>query len=532
MYDLVIKNAKIVDGTGAPWYRADIAVKDGHIADIGVFDGKAASKVIDAKGLAVCPGFIDPHSHADIVATEVNPENEIYQGVTTQVTGNCGKSNAPVNPETLPLLQAYLGAYTTVDLKWDWTSLGDWLDIIDRQGYVTDLAVLLGQGTVRMAVMGMDDSDPTTKQIDDMKRLVAESMEQGAVGMSTGLIYPPGSFTKTDELVEMCKVVAQYGGIYTSHIRNEGFEELEAVDEAIEIGRRSGCKVHLSHQKVTHPNDGFSILTLAKVEYARSQGIDVTLDVYPYTAGYTQITTLIPKWATVGGVDAMLERLKDPDIRKRVAEDQAKFIPGWENFAKSAGWDGLFISSCHTDHSIEGKSIQQIANERGKSCSEALFDIILKEHARASVVVWSQSESDHDRIVSHPLALIGSDAFSCSYTEPKLQGKPHPRCLGTFPRVVGTYVREKRLFSLETAVYKTTGFTAQRFGLHDRGLIKKGLLADMVIFDPDTIADKGTFTDPYQKPAGISKVIKNGIVVVEGNVFSGKILGKTVRRGK
>lgn len=532
MYDLIIKNAKVVDGSGAPWYRADIAVKDKYIAKIGQLQDEDATVVLDAHGETVCPGFIDPHSHADIVATSVNPENEIYQGVTTQVTGNCGKSNAPINPETLTLLKRYLGAYTTVDLKWDWTTLGDWLDIIDRQGYITDLGVLLGQGTVRMAVMGMDDSDPNPQQIEEMKRLVAESMEQGALGMSSGLIYPPGSFTKTDELVEMCKVVAQYGGIYTSHIRSEGAEQLEAVDEAIEIGKRSGCKVHLSHQKVTHPNDGFSILTLAKVEYARSQGIDVTFDVYPYIAGYTQITTLIPKWATIGGVDVMLERLKDSELRKRIAEDQAKFIPGWENFAKSAGWDGLYISSCKVDHSIEGKSIQEIADERGQSASEALFDIILTEKAQASVVVWSQSESDHEKIVSHPLALIGSDAFSCSYTEPRLQGKPHPRCLGTFPRVVGPYVRDKRLFNLETAVYKTTGFTAQRFGLHDRGLIKEGLLADFVIFDPDTIRDKATFTDPFQKPEGISKVIKNGEVVVENNIYRGKILGKTFRLNK
>lgn len=534
MHDLVLKNAKIVDGTGGPWFRGDVAVNGATISKIGRLQDVEAARVIDLEGKVLSPGFIDPHSHADIIATSVNPENEIFQGVTTQVTGNCGKSNAPVNPGTLDLLKKYLAAYTPsgVDLKWNWTSLGSWLDIIDRQGYVTDLGVLIGQGTIRMAVMGMSDMDPTPGQMAEMERLVAESMEQGALGLSTGLIYPPGSFTKTDELVRLCRIVAAYGGIYTSHIRSEGAEELAAVNEALEIGRQSGCKVQISHHKVTHPYDGWSSETLGRIERARAEGIDATFDVYPYTAGYTQITTLVPKWATVGGVDAMLERLRDPAQRTRVMEDMSRDVKGWENFAKAAGWDGLFISSTKVDRSVEGKSIRQIAEEKGKDCTEALLDIILTENAEASVIVWAQSEDDHEKIITHPLSMIGSDGFSCSYSEPRLQGKPHPRCLGTFPRVLGHYVREKKLLKLETAVWKMTGFTAQRFGLQDRGLVKEGFLADFVVFDPGKIIDKSTFEDPFQKPEGIDYVIKSGEVVVEKNRFSGEILGKTVRLGK
>ena len=532
MFDLLLTGGIIVDGTGGPWYRGDLGIKDSKIVKIGRLGGSSARKILPVDGKIVSPGFIDPHTHSDIIATEIlRPENQIYQGVTSQIAGNCGKSNAPVNPSTVDFLKRYLDAYTPREakLKWDWVSLGDWMDIIDRQGYVTDLGILLGQGTVRIAVMGMDDGDPSPEQMESMKNLVADAMRQGAAGMSSGLIYPPGSFTKTWELIELCKVLADFGRIYTTHIRGEGTEELQAVDEAIEIGRRSGCRVQISHHKVTYPNQGFSRTTLKKIEEAREEGIDVACDVYPYLAGYSQITTLMPKWATVGGVDAMLERLKDPAARQRIAEDHKRDVPGWENFAKSAGWENLFISSTKVDRSIEGRSIAEIAAERKLSCTEALLDIVQGERAQASVIIWSQSEEDHRSIVRHPLSMIGSDGFSCSYSEPRLQGKPHPRCLATYPRVLGKYVREDRLLNLETAVWKMSGFVAQRFGLHDRGILKEGLLGDLVVFDRDRVADNSTFADPFQKPSGIQYVVKNGQVIVEDNRYNGAVLGRTIR---
>jgi dihydroorotase/N-acyl-D-amino-acid deacylase len=315
-------------------------------------------------------------------------------------------------------------------------------------------------------------------------------------------------------------------------LRNEGNSLMDAFEEAIEIGRESGCKVHISHHKVQgRINAGLSRKTLAAMECAREKGIDITCDIYPYIAGYTQISSLVPKWATVGGIDDMLERLANPENRERFRKEIEEGYPGWGSFVHHAGWGGVFFSSAGEDHSVEGKSVAQVAAERNVEPIDALLGVILKEKAEASVVTFSLSVEDHMRIIKHPLSMIGSDGFACSYTEPRLQGKPHPRCLATFPRVLGKYVREDHLLDLETAVHKMSGFAASRFGFTDRGLLKKGLLADFVVFDFDKIADKSTFADPYQKPEGIRYVIKNGVVLIEDNCFNGQILGKSVRLG-
>ena len=533
LFDLLLKNGTIVDGTGSPWYRGDIAIKGKTIAGIGKFASHEAEKVLDVKGLIVSPGFIDTHTHSDIIATSKNdPENSIFQGVTTQISGNCGKSNAPVNPKTIELLKRYLDAYTPrgIELKWDWKSMGDWFDIIDRQGFITDMATLLGQGTIRLAVLGMSDADPTREEMDAMKRLVDEALKDGVVGMSSGLIYPPGSFTKTGELIELCKVVREHNAVYTTHLRSEGDALMSAVDEALEIGFQTGCKVHISHHKVQGKDSkGLSVKTLAAMEYAREKGLDVTCDLYPYIAGYSQISSLVPKWATVGGIDAMLERLGNPDNRDRLCSEMENGLPGWDSFIKFAGWSGVFFSSTKIDCTVEGKSIAQLAEERNQAPIDALLNVILKEKAEASVVIFALSQEDHERIIKHPLSMIGSDGFPCSYGEPHLQGKPHPRCLATFPRVLAKYVREDRLLDLETAIYKMSGFAASRFGLTDRGILKKGMLADFVIFDLERIADKSTFSDPYQKAEGIRYIIKNGRVLIEDNRFNGEIIGKSVR---
>ncbi|GHV34754.1 aminoacylase [Synergistales bacterium] len=535
MYDLIVKNGIIVDGTGSPWYRADVAVKNEIIAGIGKFAAHEGKKVLDANGLIVTPGFIDTHTHTDIVATAKNdPENSLFQGVTTQVSGNCGKSNAPVNSETIDLLKRYLDAYTPkgIVLGWNWKSMGDWFDIIDRQGFITDIAALLGQGTVRLAVLGMSDAEPTKVQLEEMKKLVDDAMREGTVGMSSGLIYPPGIFTKTGELIELCRVVKEHEAVYTTHLRSEGNSLMDAVEEAIEIGRESGCKVHISHHKVRGGiNAGLSRKTLAAMEYARGIGIDVTCDLYPYVAGYSQISSLVPRWATVGGVNAMLERLANVENRDRFRVEMEEGLPDWDSFIHYSGWDGIAFSSAKEDHSVEGKSIAQLAAERNVAPIDALLSVILKEKAEASVIIYGSSLEDRIRIMRHPLSMIGSDGFACSYTEPRLQGKPHPRCLSTFPRVLAQYVREEHVLDLETAIYKMSGFAASRFGFTDRGLVKKGLLADFVVFDYDKIADKSTFDSPYQKPAGIRYVIKNGVVLIEDNIFNGQILGKSVRLG-
>ncbi|MBA1334569.1 MAG: N-acyl-D-amino-acid deacylase [Firmicutes bacterium] len=534
MFDLLIKNAKVIDGSGSPWFKADIAVKDGMIKKVGKLGDIEADNVIDAAGKVVSPGFIDAHAHTDFVAVAVNnAESKITQGVTTDVSGMCGLTPAPVNPGTLNQLKQYLAPFIPkeVEMNWNWRSMGDWMDIIDKQGNSTNLAVFVGHGAIRIAVMGFDNREPRAEEMEEMKKLVAQAMEEGALGLSTGLIYPPGCYSKKDELIELCKVVAKYGGIYITHMRSEGVEVIQALEEAIDIGRQSGCPVQISHHKVAgRENFGLSEKTLGIMEKARQEGIDVTCDVYPYTAGSTLISALLPKWVHDGGVEKMLERINNSNTRKRIAEELKEDIPGWENLAKGAGWNGILICSCENDKACEGKTIQEIADERGMNPVDALFDIISKERGKSTMAIFMMDDNDNNRIVAHRLSMIGSDALACSFSGALGQGKPHPRCFGTFPRVLGKYVREDKVLSLETAVWKMTGFPATRFGIKNRGFIKEGLIADMVIFDPETIIDKATYKNPFQQAEGIDYVIMNGEIVVDHKVYNGKTLGRVIRQ--
>ncbi|MDD2574166.1 MAG: D-aminoacylase [Bacillota bacterium] len=533
MFDLVIKNAKVIDGSGGPWYKADVAVKDGKISKIGKFKDVAADNIIDAAGKVVSPGFIDAHSHSDFVAAAINnAEGKITQGVTTEVSGVCGITAAPVNPDTISQLKQYLGAFMPKGLKlnWEWRSLGDWMDIVDKQGNATNLAMFVGHGSIRIAVMGFANRAPSAGELEDMKKLVRQSMEQGALGISTGLIYPPGCYSDKEELIELCKVIAEYGGIYVTHMRNESGEIIPALEEAIDIGRQSGCAVHISHHKVAgRSNLGLINKTLGMMEEARLEGIDVTCDVYPYIAGSTLISALLPKWVHDGGVDKMLNRLKDSDIRDKIAKELEEDVPGWENLVKNGGWDKIMICSCINNKSWEGRTIKDIADELGVKPAEALFDIIISERGDVTIALFMMDEDDNKKIVAHRLSMIGSDGFASSFSGILSQGKPHPRSLATFPRVLGRYVRENKVISLETAIWKITGFAAQRFGLHDRGLIREGLQADLVVFDPDTIIDKADYKNPFQQAEGIDYVIMKGEIVVDHKVCTGKVLGCTLR---
>jgi N-acyl-D-amino-acid deacylase len=534
MFDIIIKNARVVDGSGSPWYKADVALMGGKINIIGNLNGVPAKKVIDVGGKVLSPGFIDPHSHADMTAAAVNnADNKITQGVTTDVAGMCGLSPAPINKDNLMHLKQYLSPFMAkgLDTKWDWDGMASWMNIIDRQGNSTNMAMLVGHGTLRIAVMGFDDRKPDANEMNKMKSLVAQAMEDGAIGLSTGLIYPPGCFSEKEELIELCKVVAQYGGIYVTHMRNESAEVLAALEEAIDIGRQSGCAVHISHHKTAgRENFGSTEKTLEAMERARKEGIDVTCDVYPYTAGSSLISVLLPKWAHEGGVQRMLERVNDIKTRDRIAEELEQDIPGWENFVRGAGWDNLMICSCETDKDCEGKTFKQIAYERDMNPVDVLFDIISKESGKATIAIFMMDEDDSRRIMRHRLSMIGSDALPGSFTGILRQGKPHPRCFGTFPRVLGKYARELGDLTLETAVFKMTGFPANRFGVKDRGFIREGLKADLVIFDPDLIIDKATYQDPFQRPEGIDYVMLGGEIVVENGVYNGKTLGKIIRR--
>lgn len=531
-FDLVIRNATIYDGSGGPWYFGDIAVKDGLIAGIGKIDTLSAKTSLDAEGRALAPGFVDPHTHSDLCTPVPSCDGKIVQGVTTEITGNCGLSLSPVAPERLDLLRDYLKPFLSKQAmpSFEWTRAGDLMDMVDRDGYATDLAFLVGHGTVRIAVMGFEDRVPSAAELEEMKILLAHEMEDGCIGFSTGLIYPPGCFTESAEIVEFCKVAARYGGIYVTHMRSESSEILQSVQEAIDTAEQGGCKLHISHHKIDHNMEGFSEKTHRMMKEARGRGVDVTCDVYPYTAGSSLISVLLPAWAKEGGVEKMLARLENPEDRERIQNDFLRDIPGWDNFIKNATYARILICSAVKDKGLEGKTIQAVADERGVSPADALLDIMLSERAEVTIVIESQSVPDNHYILAHELSMVGSDSLPTSLTGTLAYGRPHPRCFGTFPRVLGHFVRDEKLFSLEKAVWKMSGFPAQRFGLSDRGLIKKGLVADFVLFDPETVSGCADYINPRQAPKGIHYVLKNGEIVVENGRFLGKTLGKSLRR--
>lgn len=535
-YDLIIKNGRIVDGAGNPWYRGDIAVEEGRIKEIGDLAGIRGDTVIDARNRIVSPGFIDAHSHADYL-TLVFPklESTVMQGITTVVTGQCGGSLAPIDSEMKAEMEKRASSSLPpgVELKITWETFNEYLMEEEKLSLGANVAHLVGHGTIRVASMGFEARDPTPSELKKMRKLTAEAMEAGAFGVSSGLIYPPGIFAKTEELIEIAKVASQYGGVYASHIRGEGLNLLKSVEEAIKIGEEACIPVHISHHKAAHKLVwGKSVETLKMMEEARSRGVDITFDQYPYRAGATSLMTLLPPWAHDGGVEKMLERLRDPRLVAKMREDIENGIQGWENFAGELGWDNIYVSSVKSEANkhLEGKNLKQIREIRGDSDEfTSLFNILLEEEGSAGMIVFSMDEEDIRRIMKHPLQMVGTDSLSASPTGPISSGKPHPRYYGTYPRILGTYVREGVL-RLEEAVRKMTSMPAQRYGIMDRGLIRPGMWADITIFDPEAVKDRATFENPHQFPEGIEYVLVNGVATVDKGAFTENLAGKTIRK--
>jgi N-acyl-D-amino-acid deacylase len=532
MFDLVLKNARIYDGLGSPFFFGDLAVKDEKIAAVGRVPGECASRVIDVSGKALAPGFVDTHTHSDRTALFVNdPDAKILQGVTTEIAGNCGQSIAPLSERYLDHLKRYLAPYLpkSAPIEWNWNSTSQMLDRLDSQGHITDIVPLVGHGTVRMAVMGAEARPCTNAELEQMKAHVTEAMESGCVGISTGLIFPPGCYAEKEEIVELCKVVARYGGIYCAHIRGEAGSLLDAFEEAIDIAEKSGCSLQISHHKVMRRFRGWSEKTLGMMERARERGLDVTCDAYPYPAGSNNGTSLLPPWANAGGVPELMKRLKDAQVRERIKADFLVDLPGWDNHAKDTGWDRILIGSTNNDKSLVGKTFAEIAEERRNSPEETYLDIILSEEAGATIVILSHSEEDMENILRHPLTMIGSDSLPTSISGPLAEGNPHPRAFGCYPRVLGLYAREKKLFSLEEAIRKCTGMPATRFRLFDRGVIREGMRADLVVFDPATVKDNAEYRNSRQLSTGIDIVFKNGRIIARDGRVTGPMLGKSVR---
>jgi N-acyl-D-amino-acid deacylase len=528
MLDLKIEGATVIDGTGRSGARTDVGVRDETIAAIGDLSRESAGTVLNATGRVLAPGFIDMHSHSDWrLWGNRRAESKIRQGVTTEVVGNCGFSPAPVATEFLDEMRAF-ALYVPRGMDFSWRSVGEYLRAFDRDGTALNVVQLVGHGTLRVAAMGFARRPPTSGELTTMQRLLAEAMQEGAWGLSTGLIYAPGSYSTTDEIVAVARSAARYRGFYASHIRGEGRTLLDAVREAIQVGREAAMPVQISHVKAAgRPYWGQVADALALIDAARAEGLDVMGDVYPYTASSTSLRTALPDWALEGGVAAMLKRLHDPGERQRIREDMER--GGGYSIVERMGWENVMIAWCPKRKDAEGRRVSEIAEVRGLEPIEAVFELLRDADGVASMILFQLDERDLRRALVHPQLMIGSDGSALATTGDMSAGKPHPRSYGTFPRVLGRYARDERVLSLAEAVHKMTGLPARRLGMRDRGEIRVGARADLVVFDARRVGDQATYEDPHRYPVGIEQVIVNGRFVIKDGEHTGSLPGKVLQ---
>ena len=528
MLDTVIKNGRIVDGTGNPWFLGTIGLKNGIVVSVGQAVGEAY-EVIDAQGSFVAPGFIDGHCHSDLMILDF-PESEIkmQQGVTTEVVGNCGLAPVPVNPLYREELQKYVEPVLgKAHKEWKWKAISDYFNELDRNLIAENVASYVAHGSVRIAVMGFDNRPAEKSDIEEMKHIVEEGMKAGAIGLSIGLLYAPGSYSNKEEIAELCRVVAKYNGILSTHIRGEGNNLIPSIQEVLWIAEKVNIPLHISHLKAAGKRNWGKVMeAMELIEDARSRGMDVTCDVYPYTAGSTMLTTLFPPWALEGGLSTVFSRLQDPMERARIWAEIAEEREDWDNLVASTGWDSVIVSSVNAPHlkRYEGQSILAISHENGKHPIDQAFDLLLEENGNIGIVFFHMNEDDVRQVMQYQNALIASDSLTC-YT-----GKPHPRLYGTFPRVLAKYVKEQKIITLEDAVRKMTSFPAKRFGLGNRGVLSEGYKADIVIFNMDHIEDKATYENPSLFPEGIQYVFVDGKLTTKDKVQTSAKCGCLIRR--
>jgi N-acyl-D-amino-acid deacylase len=547
MYSLLIKNGKIIDGTGNPWLYADVAVKGERIVRIGQIEGDSSEKTIDAKNLLVCPGFIDQHSHADLVFVIADQykylEGRIRQGITTEILGNCGISVTPVDNQSKGLMKAVTGWMTPGDMPWDWETMADYLSLLEEKGVPVNVGSLTGHGAVRAAAMGFRSGRPVYDEMERMKKNLVQALEQGSFGMSLGLIYAPGMYADTKELIELSKVVKRYDGIVTSHVRGSSETNLFAERELIRIGERSGCRVHRSHNEALGREHWDKIAKSLKMEEeARDRGIDIAYDMFPYTAAMTMMIAIYPPWALEGGWEGLAKRLQQPETRKQIEEDIEEMVPGWptwkegswpHNLVKATGWENIHIGYIPSEKNkkCEGLNLRELGEKLGKPPFDAISDLLVDERGAISQLIFGVSgdrETDTPirQLITHRLGGFSTDAIDIG------AGRPHPAAYGTYPRILGKYVREERLLPLEEAVRKMTSFPANRLNLKGRGLIREGFFADLVIFDGARIIDRATYENPRQFPEGIEYVIVNGKILFEKGDLHPIKAGKVLRRGE
>ena len=528
MEDLLIRGGQVIDGNGTPARRADVAIRNGRITAVGDCEDRQAQREIDASGQIVAPGFIDIHTHSDFTLP-LNPlaESKVRQGVTTEVVGNCGYSTAPVLPGKAQALQEYLRAGAPW-LDYEPRTFAQYLDGFPSTSVNTVMQV--GHATLRLMTMGLEARDPTASELSHMQQLLAEGLEAGALGMSTGLFTAPGNYARSEELLALAGVLRQHSATYASHIRDEANPVFEAVREAIGIGQSAGVWVQVAHLKLSGTDNWGDVPSLlSMISEARERGVDLFCDQYPYTAGTNPLRNLLPVWVQEGGVEDLLGRLRDGEVRERMRGEILQ--NGLNNFGRVESWHAVRIAISPELPEMAGQTVGQVAEARGTDQLDAACDILLADKGHTRIVVTSMAEEDVQEILRSPMVLVGSDGNSLAPYGVTGQGKPHPRFYGTFVRVLGHYVRDLGLMLLHTAVHKMTGGSAAALRLVGRGTLKEGNWADVTVFDPDTIAEVATYDDPHQYATGISTVVVNGEVVIDEAEHTGALPGRVLRRG-
>jgi N-acyl-D-aspartate/D-glutamate deacylase len=515
-FDILIRGGRIADGTGNPSFLGDIGIRQGRIVAMGPLAGKTAKRTIEASGLVVAPGFIDIHNHSDYtIVTDGNAQSMIRQGVTSMIFGE-GGSAAPVG-----------GKQDRSSERADWTDFNGYFAKLLRQGISTNIGTYVGSSQIWTYVHGEQAGPATKTEVDQMRVLVDQAMEQGALGVASSLSGPPGSWIDTDTMVAMCSEASKYGGIYSTHMRTEGQGVFESVAEAIEIGRRAHVPVDIIHLKIAeHKLWGQMPELVATIANARAQGVEVQTNVYPYRAGQNNLATIIPPWAHEGGTEAMIRRLQDPSLRPRLENEILHGIPGsnwYDHYTATGSWEGMLLVSFRNPRykQYEGKRMNEVIQSMGKPPIDVLFDLLVNNGGSVPTVYFHHSEKDMQYALKQPFSSIGSDGTAVATEGPLAKGHPHPRYYGTFPRILGRYVREEKVLTLEEAIRKMTSANAAKVRQFDRGLLRPGMWADVTVFNPNTVIDNATFEKPHQYASGIEYVLVNGTLVLEKEKHTG-----------
>jgi N-acyl-D-amino-acid deacylase len=528
--DVVITNGHIIDGTGSPWYSGDIGIRDGKIDKIGNLSNAARKRTIDAQGKVVAPGFIDMLGQSEMtILVDPRLPSKIYQGITTEITGE-GGSAAPLNDA---IIRADTASYQHLKITPDWRTLRQYFARLEKQGMGINLATFVGATQVRRMVLGDEDKAPSVEQLEQMKGLVRDAMRDGAVGVSTSLEYAPAPYAKTEELIALAGEASKFGGIYATHMRNESNSVLQAIDEALRIGREAHIPVEIWHLKVAgKQNWGRMPEVVAKISSARAGGMDVAADTYAYPAWFNSFSAFIPPWAHDGGDAKLIQRLQDPAMRARIRKDMMTASTDWDNeWQEIPGPEAVMIGVVQNPKlvSLQGKTLADVAKVWKKDLIDTLFDLLIQDQAFTSVAVFGMSEPDVALALQQPWVSVDNDSSGTSPEGLLGEEHPHPRAYGTFPRILRKYVREEKKLTLEDAIRKFSSLAAQRMHLSDRGVLKQGMWADIVVFDPATVRDLATFEDPNQLSQGMTYVLVNGVPVVEQGKMTGALPGKVLR---